>query len=467
MGGAPADGGRSGLQHGLRRRHLSMLGLGGVIGAGLFVGSGAGIAAAGPGILVSYLLAGGLVTLIMRMLGEMSAAEPASGSFSVHAERSLGRWAGFTVGWLYWWLLVVVLAVEATGAAGIAHGWVPAVPQWAWVLVFMVVLTAANLAAVRNFGEFEFWFAAVKVVTIVGFLLLGGLAVLGVLPDVPAPGLSNLTGHGGFFPNGLDGVVVGLLAVAFSFGGLEVVTIAAAESDDPRRSVGSAVRTAVWRILLFYVGSVAVIVTLLPWDSAEVGASPYVAVLDRLGVPGAAGLMDAVVFLALLSALNANLYGASRMVYSLAERGQAPRPLLRTSRSGSPRVAVLASVAFGFVSVLFNYWWPDTVFLFMLNSVGALLLVVWGFVAAAQLRMRRRLEREAPERLTVRMWAFPYLTWLAVAGLGGVLLLMLGDAAARQQLLSAGVLAAVILAVALLREVLRRRRAEEAPRRDA
>ncbi|MEU2492524.1 amino acid permease [Streptomyces sp. NPDC007883] len=441
------------LSHGLKQRHLTMLGLGGVIGAGLFVGSGAGIALAGPGIVISYLLAGALAMLVMRMLGEMSAAMPASGAFSVHAERALGRWAGFTVGWLYWFLLVVVLAVEATGAATIANGWVPGVPQWTWVLVFMVVFTAANLAAVRNFGEFEFWFAALKVGAIVLFLVLGTLAVLGLLPDTEPVGLAHLTGQGGFLPNGWEGVVAGVLAVVFAFGGLEVVTIAAAESDDPARAVGRAVRSAVWRILLFYVGSMLVIVTVLPWTAMEPGRSPYVAVLDAIGVPGAGQIMNIVVFVALLSALNANLYGSSRMVFSLAERGEAPTGLLRVSGGGVPRRAVFASVAFGFVSVLLNLKWPDTVFLYMLNAVGAVLLFVWGLIAVSELRLRPRIEREAPERLTLRMWGFPWLTWVALAGIVAVLVLMLGDEAARPQVLWSAGATALVLLVAGLREL--------------
>ncbi|WP_411115943.1 amino acid permease [Streptomyces sp. 058-1L] len=440
------------LQHGLKQRHLTMLGLGGVIGAGLFVGSGAGIAVAGPAIVVSYLIAGTLAMLVMRMLGEMSAAMPASGSFSVHAERALGRWAGFSVGWLYWFLLVVVLAVEATAAAQIAHGWVPAVEPWAWVLLFMVVFTAANLTAVKNFGEFEFWFASLKVGAIVVFLGLGVLAVLGRLPDTDPVGMTNLTGQGGFLPNGWSGVVSGVLTVVFAFGGLEVVTIAAAETDDPARAVGRAVRSAVVRILFFYVGSMLVIVTVLPWTAQQAGLSPYVKVLDSIGVPSAAQIMNIVVFVALLSALNANLYGSSRMVFSLAERGEAPRGLLKVSggsqgkAGGVPRRAVLASVAFGFVSVLLNLLWPDTVFLYMLNSVGAVLLFVWALIAASQLRLRARLEQEAPGALALRMWWFPYLTWLTLAGLSGVLVLMLTDDAARPQVLwSAGATALVLL----------------------
>ncbi|MFG2297126.1 amino acid permease [Streptomyces sp. NPDC048603] len=445
------------LGHGLKQRHLTMLGLGGVIGAGLFVGSGAGISLAGPGIVLSYLFAGALAMLVMRMLGEMSAALPASGSFSVHAERALGRWAGFSVGWLYWFLLVVVLAVEATGAATIANGWAPGVPQWAWVLIFMVVFTVANLAAVRNFGEFEFWFAALKVGAIVLFLILSTLAIFGLLPDTEPVGLSNLTGQGGFLPNGWSGVISGVLAVVFAFGGLEVVTIAAAESEDPARSVSRAVRSAVWRILLFYIGSMLVIVTLIPWDEMKPGESPYVAVLDSIGIPAAGQIMNIVVFVALLSALNANLYGSSRMVFSLAERGEAPKGLLAVSPGGVPRRAVFASVAFGFVSVVLNLLWPDTVFLYMLNAVGAVLLFVWALIAVSQLRLRRRIERDMPERLILKMWAFPYLTWAALAGMAAVLVLMLFDDSARPQLLWSTGATAVVLAVAGLRELRERR----------
>ncbi|MGD6745490.1 amino acid permease [Streptomyces sp. BH106] len=445
------------LSTGLKQRHLTMLGLGGVIGAGLFVGSGAGIAVAGPGIVVSYLIAGALAMLVMRMLGEMSAAMPASGSFSVHAERALGRWAGFTAGWLYWFMLVVVLAVEATGAAQIANGWVPGVPQWAWVLLFMVVFTVANLTAVKNFGEFEFWFAALKVFAIIAFLVLGTLAIFGVLPDTDPVGLSHLTGDGGFLPHGWEGVVSGVLAVVFAFGGLEVVTIAAAESEDPARSVARAVRSAVFRILFFYVGSMLVIVTVLPWTEQKAGISPYVTVLDSIGVPSAAQIMNIVVFVALLSALNANLYGSSRMIFSLAERDEAPKSLLKVSGGGVPRRAVLASVAFGFISVLLNLEWPDTIFLYMLNSVGAVLLFVWALIAVSQLRLRRRIEQEAPERLVLKMWAFPWLTWVAIAAMAAVFGLMLTDATARPQLMWSTGATLLVLAVAGVRELRARR----------
>lgn len=435
------------LSPGLKPRHLSMIALGGVIGAGLFVGSGAGIAAAGPSIVLAFAASGLLVMLVMRMLGEMSAARPASGSFSVHAEREIGPWAGLTVGWMFWTLLCVGVAAEAIGASHVMAGWFPGVASWVWVALFMSFFCATNLAAVKNFGEFEFWFAAVKVTAIAAFLVIGVLAILGLLPGSSAPGTTNLTGQGGFFPGGAGGLVTGLLASVFAYGGLETVTIAAAESEDPRRSVAVAVRTAMWRIALFYVGSMAVIVTLVPWnDPAVLKNGPYIAVLHSLGIPGAAQVMNVVVLIALLSAMNANIYGSSRMAYSLVQRGQGPRALARVS-GGVPRLAVLASSAFGFLAVLLSYWWPTTVFSWLLNMVGAAVLVVWAFIAVAQLRMRRRLEREAPELLTVRMWLFPYLTWVALAAVLAVLGLMTLDQSNRIQLYFTVGLAVVLSAI--------------------
>ncbi|WP_030614852.1 amino acid permease [Streptomyces sclerotialus] len=454
--GAGPDGGTS-LSNGLKQRHLSMIALGGVIGAGLFVGSGAGIAAAGPSIVIAYAISGCLVMLIMRMLGEMSAANPASGSFSVHAERSIGPWAGFTAGWMFTALLCVAVAAEALGAADIMVSWFPGTEPWMWVLLFMVIFCGTNLAAVGNFGEFEFWFAALKVAAIGIFLVLGLLAIFGLLPGTDAPGASHLTGDGGFLPKGVDGLMVGLLASVFAYGGLETVTIAAAESKDPVRGVARAVRTAMWRIALFYVGSMAIIVTVIPWSAPEIAkAGPYVAVLDYLKIPAAGQIMNVVILVALLSAMNANIYGSSRMAYSLTARGQGPRFLSKVS-GGVPRLAVLLCSAFGFFTVVLSIVWPDTVFQWLLNMVGAAILVVWGFIAAAQLKMRRTLEREAPERLVVRMWAFPFLTWVALAGIAAVLLLMLRDEAQRIQLYFTGGFGLVLAAIGLVRQQMRAR----------
>ncbi|WP_431780280.1 amino acid permease [Streptomyces chumphonensis] len=450
---APADdaGTQGALTHGLKQRHLSMIALGGVIGAGLFVGSGAGIAAAGPAIVLAFAVSGLLVMLVMRMLGEMSAARPASGSFSVHAERALGPWAGFTAGWVFWVLLCVAVAAEAAAAAEIMLTWLPGTGMWMWVALFMAVFCTTNLASVKNFGEYEFWFAALKVFAIVAFLVIGALAIAGALPGTDAPGTSNLTGNGGFFPKGADGLIVGLLASVFAYGGLETVTIAAAESKDPVRGVAKAVRTAMWRIGVFYVGSMAVIVTLIPWDDASLASGPYAAALDHIGVPAAGEVMKVVVLVALLSAMNANIYGASRMAFSLVRRGEGPRLLGRVS-GGVPRLAVLASSAFGFFAVLLSLWWPDTVFQWLLNMVGAAVLVVWGFIAVSQLRTRRKLERESPEKLVVRMWAFPVLTWVAIVGIAGIFLLMLRDGDTREQLAATGGLTLALALVGLLRQ---------------
>jgi aromatic amino acid permease len=430
----PPTTGDASLSHGLKQRHLSMIALGGVIGAGLFVGSGAGIAAAGPSIVIAYTLSGLLVMLVMRMLGEMSAAYPSSGSFSAHAERAIGPWAGFTAGWSFWVLLCTAVGLEGIGAASIVSGWLPGTPEWAWVALFMVVFCGTNLAAVKNFGV---------------------LAIAGVLPGTDSPGTSHLSD---FLPNGGEGLVVGLLASVFAYGGLETVTIAAAESQDPVRGVASAVRTAMWRIALFYIGSMAVIVTLVPWDSPEVvEKGPYVATLDTLGIPGAGQLMNVVVLVALLSAMNANIYGASRIAYSLVERGQGPKALGRVS-GGVPRIAVLASSVFGFICVLLSYWRPNDVFSWLLNMIGAVILVVWIFIAVSQLRLRRRLERETPEKLVVRMWAFPWLTWLALAGMAAIFVLMAREPDTRVQLYSTGGMTLVLAAVGFAWQKARERR---------
>ncbi|MEU2182842.1 amino acid permease [Streptomyces thermolilacinus] len=447
------------LSHGLKQRHLSMIALGGVIGAGLFVGSGSAIAAAGPSIIIAYAISGLLVMLVMRMLGEMSAANPASGSFSVHAERAIGPWAGFTAGWAFWFLLCVAVGLEAIGAAKIVTGWLPGVPEWSMVALFMLVFCVTNLAAVKNFGEFEFWFAALKVGAIALFLVIGLLAILGLLPGTESPGMENLTGHGGFLPNGTEGLIVGLLASVFAYGGLETVTIAAAESERPVEGVAKAVRTAMWRIAVFYIGSMAVIVTLIPWNSKSLAEGSYVATLEHLGLPAASQIMNVVVLIALLSAMNANIYGASRMACSLVARGQGPQGLGKIS-GGVPRIAVLTSSAFGFLCVLLSYWRPQDLFMWLLNMIGAIILVVWFFIAVSQLVLRRRTEKEAPEKLVVRMWLFPYLTWAALAGIAAVFILMARDAGTREQLYYTG---GLVVVLAVLGFVHQQRTAEKKP----
>ncbi|MFF9043116.1 amino acid permease [Streptomyces parvulus] len=447
----------SGLQAGLKNRHLSMIAIGGVIGAGLFVGSSSGIATAGPGILLSYALVGTLVVLVMRMLGEMSAANPTSGSFSAHADRALGPWAGFSIGWLYWFFWVVVLAVEATAGAVILEGWIPAVPQWGWALIVMVVLTATNLVSVGSYGEFEFWFAGIKVVAIAAFIVVGGLAVFGLLPgaDTDQAGLSNLTEHGGFLPNGAGAILTGVLLVVFSFMGSEIPTLAAGESEDPQRAVTKATNSIIWRIGVFYLGSIFVVVALLPWDSQSIiDKGSYVAALDSLGIANAGQIMNFIVLTSVLSCLNSGLYTASRMAFSLGRRGDAPKAFARTTSQGVPRTAILVSVVFGFVAVFFNYEFPDSVFLFLVNSSGAVALFVWLVICLSQLRMRRIIEAEAPEKLVVRMWLFPYLTWVAAAVIVFVLGYMLTDTEnnGRTTVLLSLLVAALVIVVALVKQ---------------
>ncbi|MFE0100367.1 amino acid permease [Streptomyces sp. NPDC059009] len=449
-----------GLKAGLKNRHLSMIAIGGVIGAGLFVGSGSGIAAAGPAILISYALVGTMVVLVMRMLGEMAAARPASGSFSTYADQALGRWAGFSIGWLYWFFWVVVLAVEATAGAVILNGWIPAVPQWGWALIVMVVLTATNLVSVGSYGEFEFWFAGIKVVAIGAFVVVGLLAVFGVLPgsDNPGDGLAHLTDAGGFFPKGAGAILTGVLMVVFSFMGSEIVTLAAGESEDPQKAVTKATNSVIWRIGVFYLGSIFVVLTLLPWNDKSITEDgSYVAALNSIGIPHAGQVMNVIVLTAVLSCLNSGLYTASRMAFSLGQRGDAPKAFARTTSRGVPQTAILGSVVFGFLAVWFNYQWKDTVFDFLLNSSGAVALFVWLMICFTQLRMRGMILRESPEKLVVKMWLFPYLTWATIAMISFVLCYMLTDAANRKQLLLSLLVAAIVVAISLVREKMRPR----------
>ncbi|MEV3928169.1 amino acid permease [Streptomyces sp. NPDC049944] len=453
-----------GLQAGLKNRHLSMIAIGGVIGAGLFVGSGAGIAAAGPAILLSYALVGAMVVLVMRMLGEMAVARPSSGSFSAYADRALGRWAGFSIGWLYWFFWVVVLAVEATAGAKILESWVPGVPQWAWALIVMVVLTATNLVSVGSYGEFEFWFAGIKVVAIGAFVIVGLLAVFGVLPgsDSAGSGLAHLTDTGGFFPEGPGAILTGVLMVVFSFMGSEIVTLAAGESENPQRAVSKATNSVIWRIAIFYLGSIFVVLTLLPWnDPSIVEDGSYVAALNVIGIPHAGQVMDVIVLTAVLSCLNSGLYTASRMAFSLGRRGDAPKAFATVNKRGVPQAAILSSVVFGFVAVFFNYQWPDTVFAFLLNSSGAVALFVWLVICFTQLRMRGIILRETPEKLVVKMWLFPYLTWATIAMISFVLVYMLTDDAGREQVLLSLLVAALVVGISLVRDA-RSRKAEAA-----
>ncbi|QNP41703.1 amino acid permease [Lysobacter solisilvae (ex Woo and Kim 2020)] len=422
------------LGHALKPRQLVMMGLGSAIGAGLFLGSGVGVQAAGPAVLVSYLIAGALVIIVMHALGEMAAANPASGAFSVYTGEALGPAAGATIGWLWWAQVVVVVAAESVGAAGLLATVWPSLPVAGTSLVVMLLFTAVNLFGVRNFGEFEFWFAILKVVAILAFIVIGVLLLCGLLPHVPSPGLGNFTAHGGFAPKGLAGIGAALLVVVFAFGGTEIVAVAAAETQDPERSIARAIRTVAWRIAVFYIGSLAVIVAVVPWTSESL-KSPFAAVLQVVAIPGAATAITLVAVVALLSALNANLYGASRMIYSLSRRGEAPAFLGGLDRRRVPVAAVLASVVFGFIATLLEALYPERVLPALLNLVGSTCLMVWTISLLSQFILRRRADR-AGTALPFRMRGFPWNTALGLGILAMIFALALLTPGPRVQLLS-------------------------------
>jgi GABA permease len=444
------------LRPDLGRRHLTMIALGGVIGAGLFVGSGAVIHVTGPVAVLSYMLSGALIVLVMRMLGEMAAAQPRLGSFVEFGRTSLGDWAGFTIGWLYWYFWVIVVAFEAVAGAGVLERWLHA-PLWLVALILTIAMTLTNLRSVRSYGEFEFWFASIKVAAIVSFLVLGSAYVLGAWPD---KGLSfaNLTAHGGFAPHGFGVILSGIVVVIFSMTGAEIVTIAAGESADPERTVVSATRSVVSRILLFYVGSIVLLITILPWNDNKLGESPYVAALSHMGLPWVPDVMNLVVLTAVLSCLNSGLYSASRVLHALSRSGDAPAGLQTLSRRGVPQRTTLISAAVASIGVIVAFISPDSVFLFLLNSSGAMALFVYLLVAFSQLRMRRRLEREAPERLRVKMWAFPYLTYVAIVGMTVVIVSMYFYDSSRSQFVLGLLTVAVVLGAYAIRAVRARSR---------
>lgn len=433
------------LKKDLKIRHITMISIGGVIGAGLFMGSGAVIHSAGPGAIISYALAGLLVIFVMRMLGEMASVNPTSGSFSTYAREAIGPWAGYTIGWLYWFFWVIVIAIEATAGAANIQYWFPELPSWLLSLILTVLLTLTNVYSVKSYGEFEYWFSIIKVATIVLFLLLGLSVIFGIVPGVQSPGLSNLTGHGGFMPNGFGSVLLGITVVIFSFMGTEIVAVAAGESSEPARAVRTATNSVIWRILIFYVGSIAVVATLLPWNSANLLKSPFVAVLEHVGIPAAAQIMNFIVLTAVLSCLNSGLYTNSRMLYGMAKAGDAPKIFLKLNKNGVPVYAVLYGTVFAYVGVVFNYISPDKVFLFLVNSSGGIALLVYLVIAFSHLRMRRTVEKTNPDALKVKMWLYPYLTYVTILGIVAVLVAMIFIDSLRPQVLLTLLIAALVV----------------------
>ena len=430
----------------LKSRHLTMMGLGSAVGAGLFLGVGLGIQISGTSVLISYAVAGALIALVMWMLGEMAAARPSLGSFSTYAGQAFGHWARFTMGWIYWFMLIMVMGAEITGAAAIISNWFDIAP-WIPALIAVAFFAVVNFAAVGGFGEFEFWFAIIKVGVIVAFLVIGALMALGILPgmDFSLAG-TNFTDN--FLPNGMPGFAAGLLAVAFAFGGIELVTIAAAESEDPAHNVATAVRAIIVRIMIFYIGSIVVITMALPFSSiqdADVAAdSPFTLVLAAAKIPFAAGFMEAIIALALLSAFNAQIYATSRLVFDMAKDHCAPGFFLKQNRAGSPINAVILSMVFAFASVGLQFWNPPGLLAFLFNAVGGCLLVIWSFIVASFIKLHPAL-RDNGELTEIHVPGFPWLPWITAAALGGLTLLMLFDPAARNQVISVLILAAVLV----------------------
>lgn len=451
--------GSNDLEQGLKPRHVTMLSIAGVIGAGLFVGSGHAIAAAGPAVLLAYAAAGTLVVLVMRMLAEMAIASPDTGSFSTYADRAIGSWAGFTIGWLYWWFWVLVIPLEANAAATILHAWFPGVAIWAFTLVITLLLTITNLFSVKNYGEFEFWFALIKVVAIVGFVILGIMAIFGWLPGSQVSGVSHLFDTQGFLPNGMGAVLAAVLTTMFSFMGTEIVTIAAAESKNPSQQIAKATNSVIWRIGLFYLVSIFIIVALVPWNDPNLAnLGSYQTVLDRMGIPNAKLIVDIVVLVAVTSCLNSALYTASRMMFSLGHRGDAPAISRRTNKSGTPYWAVWLSTAAAFLAVFANYMAPAAVFEFLLASSGAIALLVYLVIAVSQLRMRQK-RMAAGEKIVFKMWLFPGLTYGVIVFIIGALTIMLFQEAHRVEIIATGLLSVLVTATGLL--VVRRRKARE------
>lgn len=411
------------LRKTLAKRHIEMIAIGGIVGAGLFVGSSASIAAIGPAVVLSYAGAGLIVLLVMRMLSEMAVAIPGVQAFPDFARIGLGHWAGFLSGWLYWYFWVVVVAIEAIAGAAILHEWLPGAPVWAIGVALMAGLTAVNLLSTRSYGEFEFWFSAIKVAAIVGFILIAGSWVSGITAP-SGPTWANLSAHGGFMPNGAMAVMGGVTTVIFSLVGAEIATIAAAESAEPARIIGRMTASVALRILIFYIASIGLIVAAMPWTAIVPGQSPFAAVLAMMGISGGATVMNLIVLVAVLSCLNSGLYVTSRVLFALAAKGDAPQWLVAVDRRGVPSRAILIGSLFSYAALAVSVISPERVFAFLVNASGALMLAIYLLIAIAQLRLRSRLERSAPETLAVRMWWHPWGSILAIAGIVGVLAAM-------------------------------------------
>ena len=411
------------LSRSLKGRHLAMISIGGIIGAGLFVGSSTSIKAAGPAVFISYAITGMLILMVMRMLGEMATALPNVRSFTEFARAGLGDGAGFVVGWLYWYFWVLVVPVEAIAGAKILQVWMPSFSQLQIGLGLMSIMTGVNLMSARSYAEFEFWFASIKVAAILVFVVIAASFAFGWTAPSGAT-FGNLVNYGGFTPGGWIAVIGAAPTVFFAMTGAEITTVAAAESAQPGRAIAKMTTSVIWRILIFYVVSVFLIVSVVPWNTVVSGESPFTLALNTMHVPGASIIMSVIILTAVLSCLNSAFYVSSRVLFILADRGDAPQALVKLNKRRVPVVSVLIGAAAGFLGIIAATKGAQKVFDFLLSSSGTLMVFVYMITAAAQIALRRRRERNGEPRPAVSMWLFPYLSYATIACMGAVLVAM-------------------------------------------
>jgi GABA permease len=408
------------LSRSLASRHVTMISFGGIMGAGLFVGSSTAILDVGPAVVFSYLIAGLVMLFVMRMMAEMASAQPGARSFVEFVRAGLGNGAAFVAGWLYWYFWILVVPVEAIAGANILHDYIPAVPVWGLGVSLMAILTCINLMSARSYGEFEFWFASIKVTAVVVFLLLAASFALG-LTSPHFLGAVNLTSYGGFMPHGIRAVLAGVVTVFFALTGAEIVTVAAAESKNPNKALTQLTTSVTWRIMIFYVGSALLIVTVVPWNQVVAGQSPFTHALAAMHFKYAEVVMKFVILTAVLSCLNSAFYVTSRVLFTLAEKGDAPTWLVRLNPRGVPVRSVLMGAAAGIIGLAADVRFHNNVFSFLVNASGALMLFVYFMSACAEIRMR---SKRGVEGLQIRMWWFPWASYLTIGAILGVLIAM-------------------------------------------
>lgn len=415
---------QEGLQRRLSQRQLTMLAIGGAIGVGLFLGSSLTIRLAGPAVIVSYLLGALIATIVAYSLAEMAVVHPVAGSFGIYAQTYLNRWAGFSVRATYGTVQIIAIGAEVTAVAIYFGFWFPSVPQWAWVVLVSAGLVTLNTLQVSRFGEFEYWFALIKVLAILAFIGVGAALIVG-WGSRPGIGLANLTAHGGFFPHGWTGVWLALTLVVTSYMGVEVVAVTAGEAQQPEKSVPRAMRTIVFRLIFFYVLAMIVMLAMKPWDTLQSGAagitgSPFVAVFSSAGIPYAATVMNLVVITAALSSANTNLYLTTRMIFSLARGKFVPAMLGRVSRNGVPLPALAASTSGMVAAILLAIYNPGKAFLALYGVAVAGMFFVWGTTLVTHVAFRRALRTEQIARLPLRLPGAPVSTMLGIAALLGI-----------------------------------------------